>query len=106
MQPAARGKIDDARQPAEVQQQPALAGMAKQQMIGQRGERHSLSAGGDVARAKIADGGDAGTFSDDGGHAEGERRGESAIGIVPYGVSRTADALHARETEAGSVGDL
>ena len=45
-------------------------------------------------------------LGDDGGHAQGQRRGESALRVVPDGVARAADALHLLQAEAGAVGDL
>ena len=103
--PAAGRQEDDAGQAAEVEQHPALVRVAEQEVVGQRRQRHALPAGGHVAGAEVADGGDAAALGHDGGHAQAERRGKAALGVVPDGVAGAADALHLLQAEAGLVGD-
>ena len=102
--PAGRQK-DDARRRAEVQQNPALARTAEQEIIGERRQRYALTAGRHVAATEVADGGDAAALGHDGGHAERQRGRKAAFGIMPDGMAGTADDLHLLQAKAGLIGD-
>ena len=103
--PTAGRQKDDARRRPKVQQYPALARTAEQEIIGERRQRNALTAGGHVAATEVADGGDAAALGHDGGHAQRQRGRKTAFGIVPDGVAGTADDLHLLQAEAGLVGD-
>ena len=73
---------------------PALR-MTQQKPVDVTGQRRALAAGGDVAGAHIADGGDASPFSDDRGFSDLQRCGDLAVGLdmMPKGVAMRADEV-------------
>ena len=78
----------DVADPADVLHCAAQLLVAEQQRVAPRRQRRALAAGGDVARAKIGDGGDAETFGNDRRLAQLQRGpGVPGRDLVPDGLA-------------------
>ena len=80
---------------ADVLDRAAPARMAEEQVVGVRDQRRALAAGGDVARAEVRHGRDAGPLGDDGRLADLERRARVPP-PGPSGLRKMADRLPVR----------
>src|SRR5690606_17388440 len=89
--------------PAEVEHGPVLGRRMQQGGMERRHQRSALPAGGHVAAAEVAYGGDAGAFGDDAAipDLQGERRG--AVRTVAQGLAVGADRGDLPGADAGSA---
>ena len=88
---------------SQMNQHPILAGLTEQQMFDHRRQRKALTAGNHVAVAELAQRRQPCPLGNDGRHAQRQRRGKTAIHVVPDEVPWTADAQDLRQGNLGAV---
>src|SRR5207244_3037513 len=98
--------INTARQAAQMNQYAGFARLAQQKKIDEGRQRHALSAGSYVPRAKVADGGHPSALGDHRGHPETKSGRKASLRLMPDGLPRAADALYFLQAEAGPIRDL
>jgi len=86
--------------PTDVHDRPCSAGRAKHEVVEGRHEWRAVPAGGDIARAKIGDCGDARPFGNHGSVAQLQGKRMVSSRVMGNGLPMAADGVHVLRTDA------